>query len=325
MGGFLFIAFVIFSGALLGAGYYVWTVPQQQAQNMLAGRLRELRARGGGGRTRSAPDLINREKESAFAFLGNFLAWIGPVRRLQESITQANLKYRASDVLALGVGIAIVVYFALGVLGMTMLALRLIFAGGMGCLPVVYIMHVRAKRLRKFEEGLPDTIDLFNRSMKAGHNIHAGLETIAEETLDPTRMEFKKVIEELALGSALETALHGLGGRVPIIDLKFFVTALILQRQTGANMVAVLDNLSTLVRERLNLAAKMKAATAQQRFSAGLLCALPPVMALGFWILKPEYIRLLYTDETGSKFLTYAICSEIVGILVIRQIASPKF
>ncbi len=325
MGGFLFIAFVIFSGALLGAGYYVWSVPERQAQQMLAGRLRELRARGGVGRTRSSPDLIHREKESAFAFLSNFLAWIGPVRRLQESITQANLKYRAADVLALGMGIALVVYFALGLLGMAMLALRLIFAFGMGCLPVVYIMRVRAKRLRKFEENLPDTIDLFNRSMKAGHNIHAGLETIAAETLDPTRMEFKKVIEELALGSALETALHGLGGRVPIIDLKFFVTALILQRQTGANMVAVLENLSTLVRERLNLAAKMKAATAQQRFSAGLLCALPPVMALGFWILKPEYIRLLYTDETGSKFLTYAICSEIVGILVIRQIASPKF
>ena len=112
---------------------------------------------------------------------------------------------------------------------------------------------------------------------------------------------------------------------MPLIDLKFFITSLILQRQTGANMVAVLENLSTLVRERLNMAAKMKAHTAQQRFSAGLLCALPFVVGLGFWILKPEYIRLLYTDETGQKFLTYGICSEIVGILIIRKIASPKF
>ncbi|HEY7615420.1 MAG TPA: hypothetical protein VH744_01340, partial [Terriglobales bacterium] len=92
-----------------------------------------------------------------------------------------------------------------------------------------------------------------------------------------------------------------------------------------ANMVMVLENLSLLVRERLNLAAKMKAATAQQRFSAGLLCAMPVVVGLGFWFLKPEYIRLLYTDPTGSKFLTYAIISEIVGILIIRRIASPKF
>jgi tight adherence protein B len=161
--------------------------------------------------------------------------------------------------------------------------------------------------------------------MKAGHNIHAGLETIAQETFDPVRMEFRKVVEELALGSPIEQALHGLGHRVPLVDLKFFVTGVILQRQTGANMVQVLENLVQLVRERLNLSAKIKASTAQQRFSAALLCSLPLVVGLGFWILKPEYIRLLYTDETGQKFLTYAIISEIVGILVIRKIANPRF
>jgi tight adherence protein B len=131
-------------------------------------------------------------------------------------------------------------------------------------------------------------------------------------------------MEELALGSQVEPALHGLGKRVPLIDLKFFITSLILQRQTGANMVTVLENLSMLVRERLNMAAKMKAHTAQQRFSAGLLCCLPLVVGLGFWILKPEYVRLLWTDPTGIKFFTYAICSEIVGILIIRKIANIK-
>ena len=154
---------------------------------------------------------------------------------------------------------------------------------------------------------LPDAIDLFTRTMRAGHNIHSGLETIATETSDPVKMEFKKLMEELALGSQVEPALHELGKRVPLIDLKFFITGLILQRQTGANMVAVLENLSTLVRERLNMAAKLKAHTAQQRFSAGLLCCLPLVVGIGFWILKPEYIRLLWTDPVGSKFFTYAI------------------
>jgi tight adherence protein B len=171
---------------------------------------------------------------------------------------------------------------------------------------------------------LPDAIDLFNRSMKAGHNIHAGLETIAQETFDPVRMEFRKVIEELALGSTIDETLHSLGKRVPIIDLKFFVTGLILQRQTGANMVQVLENLALLVRERLNLSEKMKAATAQQRLSAGLLCAMPVVIGFGLWILKPELVRVLYTDETGQKFLTYGIVSEIVGILAVRKIANPK-
>jgi tight adherence protein B len=156
--------------------------------------------------------------------------------------------------------------------------------------------------------------------------MHAGLETIAQETFDPVRMEFKKVIEELALGAPLEDTLHGLGRRIPLIDLKFFITGLILQRQTGADLVAVLENLSLLVRERLSLAAKMKAAaTAQQRFSAAFLCVLPLVVGLGFWILKPDYIRLLYTDEFGQKALTAAVVLELIGILIIRKIANPRF
>lgn len=321
---FLVIAFVIFTGALMAAGYFVFSVPQQEAEQVLASRLRELRLRTG-TRTRSAPDLLRRERRGQLAFLGDFFQWIGLLRRLQEYIQQANLKYRASDVFVFCIMLAAGMYLVLGVFGMSLVLLRIGFSLGFGFLPVGYILRVRSKRLSKFEEHLPDAIDLFNRSMKAGHNIHAGLETIASEAVEPVRMEFNKVVEELALGSPIEAALHNLGKRVPLIDLKFFVTGLILQRQTGANMVQVLENLALLVRERLNLAAKMKASTAQQRFSAGLLCAMPLVVGLGFWVLKPEYMRLLYTDETGQKFLTYAIISEIVGILVIRKIASPKF
>ena len=321
---FLFVTFLIFTAALLAAGYYVWQVPHQEATQALSTRMRDLRARTS-PRTRSAPDLLRREKRGSLAFLGDFVAWIGLLRRLQQYIEQANLAYRAADVFGLCLLIAGVSYAIMGLFGVQMVLLRILLSLGIGSLPVIFISHKRSVRLRKFEESLPDAIDLFNRSMKAGHNIHSGLETIAQETFDPIKMEFKKVIEELALGSQLEAALHGLGRRVPLIDLKFFITGLILQRQTGANMVAVLENLALLVRERLNLAAKMTAATAQQRFSAGLLCGMPIIVAIGFWFLKPEYIKLLYTDETGSKFLTYAVCSEIVGILVIRKIASPKF
>src|ERR1700730_11529810 len=152
---------------------------------------------------------------------------------------------------------------------------------------------MRARRMGKFEENLPDAIDLFTRTMRAGHNIHSGLEPISNETSDPIKMEFRKLMEELALGSQIEPALHSLGERVPLIDLKFFITGLILQRQTGANMVAVLENPSVL--ERLNMAAKLKAHTAQQRYSAGLLCALPLVVGLGFEVIKPDYLRLLWT------------------------------
>lgn len=320
--GFFLLTGVLFSVALYAAGYYIWSVPQQQSENELGVRLRELRAQA---RTRSAksPELLRREHRGGIAFLGDLVTWIGVFRRLQEIIAQANLKYRAADVFALSVMLALGSFLLLSAFGV-MLLLRIVFAAGIGFGPIAYVMHVRSRRLHKFETMLPDAIDLFTRTMRSGHNIHSGLETIATETSDPVKMEFKKLMEELALGSQVEPALHGLGKRIPLIDLKFFITSLILQRQTGANMVSVLENLSMLVRERLNMAEKLKAHTAQQRFSAALLCCLPVVVGIGFWILKPEYMRLLWTDPVGSKFLTYAIISEIVGILVIRKIANIK-
>src|SRR5271157_5276450 len=290
---------------------------------MLGTRLRELRANMR-GRSKGASELLRREQRGRFAFLGDLVTWVAMLRRLQTLIEQANLKYRAADVFGFSLLLAGASFVVLGIAGSSLLLVRLLAAAAIGSLPVVYILRVRSRRLRKFEEQLPDAIDLFTRTMRAGHNIHSGLETIANETADPVRMEFRKMMEELALGSQVEPALHALGKRVPLIDLKFFITTLILQRQTGANMVAVLEGLSTLVRERLGMAAKLKAHTAQQRFSAGLLCALPLVFSVGSYFLKPDYVSLLWTDPVGSKFLTYAIISEIVGILIIRRIANIR-
>ncbi len=321
---FLFVAFLIFSGAFAAAGYFIWSVPRQEEQNVLSSRLRELRP-SGVARAQTPGDLLRRDQGGERSRLGGIAVWTGLRRRLQEYIDQANLKYRAVDVFALSALLTVAVYIVLGLVGLNVMMLRVALSMGAGSGPMIHILRLRKQRLRRFEASLPDAIDLFNRSMKAGHTIHAGLETIAQETFDPVRMEFRKVVEELALGAPLDQALHSLGRRVPIIDLKFFVTGLILQRQTGANMVQVLENLALLVRERLNLMAKMKAATAQQRLSALLLCSLPIVVGIGFWFLKPEFVQLLFTDDVGQKFLTYAIISEIVGILVIRKIANPKF
>jgi tight adherence protein B len=320
---FVIVAFLIFAASFGGVAYYVWAIPQQEQHEILAARLRDLRGNVR-TRTRSSPDLLRHEERGMFAFLNNVFNWIAPLRRLQVYIRQANLKYRSQDVLVVSIVTAVVVYIIEEIAGLDIFLLKLMIAGLAGYVPIFLIVRKRASRLGKFEENLPDAIDLFTRTMRAGHNIHSGLETIAEETSDPIKMEFRKVMEEMSLGQPIEPALHSLGERIPILDLKFFITGLILQRQTGANMVSVLENLSTLVRERLNMAAKMRAHTAQQRFSAALLCLMPIVVGLGFWVVKPEYMQLLYTDPVGSKFLTYAVISEIVGILVIRKLSNIK-
>jgi tight adherence protein B len=324
--GFFFVAFLIFSGALFGAAYYAWIVPQQQENEVLLTRLRQLRSQavGGGARRRNQGGLVRTEERGSLAFIGDFFTFIRPLGRLQEYINQADKKWRATEVFTICVGTALVLYVFLGLTGMDNIAIRSMIGLGVGAIPILYIIWLRDRRLHKFEQAMPDAIDLFNRSMKAGHNIQSGLETLASETSEPVKGEFKRVIEELSLGSNLEDALHNLGERIPIIDLRFFVIGLILQRQTGANMVVVLENLGALVRERLNLAEKLKAATAAQRMSAGLLCSLPIVMALVFWVMKPEYIRWFYTDETGQNVMTFAIVWEVIGILVIRKMSNPK-
>jgi tight adherence protein B len=319
---FLSVAFVLFSAALFGSAWYVWVIPRRKEEGLLDARLRGVRISRSGSRAGS--DLLRRERAGTLEFLGGFIGWLHIAKRLQARIDQANLAWRAVDVVGISAAILLVGYILFDFL-VPIFLLRLALALLLASVPVFYIQRRRAARLAAFEKQLPDAIDLFTRTMRAGHNIHSGLDTVAAETADPVRMEFRKMMEELALGSQIEPALHRLGERVPLIDLKFFITGLILQRQTGANMVAVLENLSLLVRERLNMAAKLRAHTAQQRFSAGLLCGLPFVVGLGFWILKPDYVRLLWTDPVGSKFLTYALISEGIGILVIRRLANIKF
>jgi tight adherence protein B len=291
---FFFVAFLIFSGALFGVAYYAWMMPRKAAATDLDIRLRSVRSTMRSAGERGATDLVQREKRGTFAALGDFVSWLGVVNRLQVLIRQANLSWRAADVVAICAGIAILSYLVFMFL-IPIFLLRLLLAAILAFIPVLIVMRKRRARISKFEQQLPDAIDLFTRTMR-----------------------------ELALGSAIDPALHKLGERMPILDLKFFITGLILQRQTGANMVGVLEDLATLVRERLNMAGKMRAHTASQRFSAGLLCALPFVVGLGFFFLKPEYVRLLWTDPLGTKFLTYAIISEIVGILVIRQLSNIK-
>ena len=156
-----------------------------------------------GQRPRSAPDLIRREERGTLAALGDFIEWIGLIRRLQDMIDQANMRYRAPEVASFSLLLLLAVYFRFR-------TVHFDFAGEADtgtrdrCDAIVVILTKRKKRLAKFEQQLPDSIDLFNRSMKAGHNIHAGLETIASESPDPARHEFRKVVEEMALGMQVD-------------------------------------------------------------------------------------------------------------------------
>jgi tight adherence protein B len=244
---------------------------------------------------------------------------------LQAMIDQARLPYRAGNVLTLSALLLAGGYFVSDLLQLfPFFILKLFFAIGCSLLPYFYIRMIRNRRMHQIEILLPDAIDLFTRAMRAGHNIQSGLAVLADETPEPLGSEFKKLVEDLTLGSQVAEALHSLGDRVPLLDLRFFSTGVILQRETGANIITVMENLSAVIRERLQLRARLRAHTAQQRFSAGLLCGLPIVSGIAFYFLRYEYISVLWLSPMGSWFLIYGIVSEIIGILVIRRIASVK-
>src|SRR5256712_5489808 len=142
--------------------------------------------------------------------------------------------------------------------------------------------------MRQIEEMLPDSIDLFTRAMRAGHNIHSGLQILADETAEPLGTEFKKLVEDLTLGSTVGEALHSLGDRVPLLDLRFFSTGVVLQRETGANIVTVMENPSAGIPEPLQLRSRLRAHTAHPRFSAALPAGLPAISGVIFYFVRQD-------------------------------------
>jgi tight adherence protein B len=307
----------IFTGAFAAAAEYAWWAPQRRARQEIEQRLRGLRVEAG----RQPASLLRQQNLGGYGLFSG----LEIMKSLQASIDQGKLPYRAGNVLLLTFGLLAGSYFAADTFQLfPFVVLKVLFAIGCSLVPIIYIRTTRQRRMRQIEEMLPEAIDLFTRAMRAGHNIHSGLQVIADETVEPLGGEFKKVVEDLTLGSTVDEALHNLGDRVPVLDLRFFSTGVILQRETGANIVTVMENLSAVIRERLQLRARLRAHTAQQRFSAGLICGLPLVTGIFFYFVRYEYISALWLTEIGSRFLIYGIVSEIIGILVIRRIAAVK-
>jgi len=311
------ITFLIFTAAFAAAAEYAWWGPQRRTRTEVEQRLRGLRVETG----RRSMSLLRQQQAGTASFLSRFEL----MKSLQMTIDQARLTYRAGNVVTFSILILIGTYLAADIFGLfPFQVLKVMFAIGCASIPFFYIRLKRQTRMRQIEEILPDAIDLFTRAMRAGHNIHSGLQVLAEETPEPLGSEFKKLVEDLTLGSTVTEALHSLGDRVPLLDLRFFSTGVVLQRETGANIVTVMENLSAVIRERLQLRARLRAHTAQQRFSAALLCGLPVVTGVAFYFLRYEYISVLWLTETGSRFLIYGIVSEIIGIVVVRRVAAVR-
>ncbi|HVL11519.1 MAG TPA: type II secretion system F family protein [Gemmata sp.] len=192
------------------------------------------------------------------------------------------------------------------------------------CLPWLWLYHKRATRLKSFAGQLPDAMELVARALRAGHSLAAGMHVVAEEMPAPICKEFARVYDEQNLGIPLEEALKGMCDRVPNLDLRFFVTSVAIQRQTGGDLAEILDRIGHVIRERFKILGQVKALTAEGRLSGIVLIALPIGLFLLMLWMKPDYISLLWTDPMGIKMSIGAIILVLIGAYAIKKIVDIK-
>jgi len=192
----------------------------------------------------------------------------------------------------------------------------------MATLPLLWVLWRRRRRLKAFAAQLPDALEMLARSLRAGQSLGFGFNMIAAEMSPPISKEFGRVFEEQNLGVPLDESLKDLTERIPNLDLKFFATAVILQRQTGGDLAEILDKIGALIRDRFRIWGQVQALTGEGRLSGVVLLALPFVLFLAVYQLNPDYLMVLFEDPLGKKMLAGAIFMQVIGALVIRKIVN---
>lgn len=194
----------------------------------------------------------------------------------------------------------------------------------MGLLPFAWVVLKRKRRLKAFAKQLPEALELISRALRAGHSLAAGMSLVADEMADPIGKEFSRCYEEQNFGIPLDEALDDMTQRVPNLDLRFFATAVILQRQTGGDLAEILDKIGTLIRERFKIWGQIQALTGEGRLSGLVLLGLPPALFIAMYRLNPDYCMILFKDPMGHQMLAVAVVMQVIGALVIRKIVNIK-
>jgi len=267
--------------------------------------------------------ILRDEMLSEIPALDNILRRSERVSQIQDMLSQANVDFRAGNFLILCLICGVVLGFLLLVWSRSS-QYGPVF-GWVGLiigffLPYGYVSYQRTKRFDKFEELFPEAIDTLARAVRAGHAFTTALELISNEVSEPVAGEFRKLYEEQKFGLPVRDALMNLVERVPLVDVKFFVTAVMLQRETGGNLAEILDNLSYVIRERFKILRQVRVYTAQGRLTMVLLMALPPLIVAVMMTMNPDFIRPLFTDPIGHTLVVAGITLQTIGYFVIRKV-----
>ena len=316
----LILLVFLFGASVVVGGYYAVTkLPAYLQEQRLNQRLEEVTAIEAPKDGESSTELVKNRTEGPLPALDRLATATAKGSALAAWVEQSGVQISLSALLLFaGLGAA-----ALGLIAATALRMAVgwLLGGAIGgSLPFIFLRVKRTRRLRAFEENFPEALDLISRALKAGHAFATGLKMVADEMEEPIGPEFRKTFDEQNFGLPLKDALTNLTTRIPNLDVRFFSTAVMIQRETGGNLAEILENLAHVVRERFKILRQVRVYTAHGRLTGYVLLALPAFLAVALAFINPEHMQLLFREHIGHMLLGAAVVLQTVGYFWIRQV-----
>ena len=319
----VFVTFVAILAIVIGAYWLFVERIDQSEETALKKRLRSEEP------TKEVPKAFKLlkpvEQLSNMPQFNTVLGQLGRVSApLQRDLMQAGMTTTVGTILlsaaCLGLGTFVVV---------RMIAFNTLLGIGAGIFacftPFMYVRYKKNQRLKKFEEQFPEAIDLIARALRAGHAFTTGLAMAAEEIPAPVGQEFKLLYDRQNFGMPLPEAMRAFAARIPLIDARFFVTAVLTQRETGGNLGEVLDNLSSVIRDRFKVKRQVRVLTAHGRITGWILAGLPPVLAAAMFVISPGHMHILTSDTLGVQMIIAGLTLQVIGTLIIRKLVDIRY
>jgi len=312
------LVFFVVVGGVCGAYYALVHRPEGAAGRQFEQRLKDLSTVGVDDDVATSV-LKSQPKASALPMVDRFVGGTNAGSWLSNLIEQSGVATTPGGVVTMSLTAAIVVGLV-AFLVSRMVPVGFAAAAAGLTLPVTWLKIKRGRRMRTFEEQFPEALDLLSRAIRAGHAFQTAMGMVAEELPAPVGVEFKKSFEEQNFGLPLKEALDSLAVRMPLMDVKFFVTAVQIQRETGGNLAEILDNLASVVRERFKILRQVRVHTAHGRFTGYVLLGLPAFLAVALMFISPDHMRTLFTARLGQMMVMGAIVMQSIGFVWIKQV-----
>lgn len=317
MAAILAVATFLIAGGLFLLAWLYLSAPSEQ--DMVRNRMRTVR---NAERRVEIPldlQLLRDEMLSSVPVLNRVMMNLAWTTKMQNLLSQAGMRTKAGKVLLASAVAGMAAYVIVdAAVHMALVAFAAAIVATAA--PLGFVSWKRKRRLRQFEERFPDALDLLGRAVRAGHAFTTGLEIVAKETAEPVASEFRNCFEEQNFGLPLRDALVNMTERIPLLDVRFFVTALLVQKETGGNLAEILDELARVIRDRFRIYREVRVKTAQGRLTAGILIALPIFMLFALEAVNPAYVRVLFDDPIGPPILAVAGLMQLIGSILIWRI-----